>query len=173
MKTLKTIAIIGIVVVVFSICSVIGFAVYVRAVDGPPPPTPPTESEQGTVVLTSTGCCFSIEDVDVYLQSSDGQRTLLSHTDAIYENDIFEYTVPDLPQGPIQLFVSFRSYYGDECDFSMPVMEFESIEALKETGVLLFFKEGDDMYFNVIAGASHLSYQRGPAENRWVLAGAC
>ena len=127
----------------------------------------PTKSVPNKLLLTSNGCCFWVENVDVSLQSNSAEHVVISHNEGIYMDDIFKYPIPDFSESPVQLVVKFRSFYADECDFSMPVMEFENIYDLKKTGVLLYFQEHDDMYLNVIAGDYHASYKMGSSENRW------
>ena len=132
------------------------------------PPKLPVKSVPNKLTLTSNGCCFWVEDVNVSLRSGSGEYLTIAHKDTIYEENIFEYEIPDFSGSPVELKVEFHVYYGDEVVFSFPVMEIEDIDALKTTGVLLYFQEHDDMYLNVIAGDYHATYKKGN-ENQWTL----
>lgn len=101
--------------------------------------------------------------------SGDGGETLLAHHDMIAEDDIFRHPIPDTPGGPVTLSVSFRTFYGEGIGFDMPVLTYDSMEALQRDGVLLYFQEHDDVYLNVIAGGYHASYKKGPETDRWAL----
>lgn len=166
MKKTKVIAIAVSIIIVLGIG---GFFIAVWLDDDMTPPRLPTKSVQNNLILTSNGCCFWVENIDVSLQGNNGKSVALSHNDAIYEHDIYKYAIPDFSQSPVQLIVTFRSFYGDECDFSMPVLELESVNDLKKTGVLLYFQEHDDMYLNVIAGEYRISYKMGSPESRWAV----
>lgn len=132
-------------------------------------PTLPTASRPGYLMLASNGCCFWVEDVRVWLEDEQGNQTELSMDKKITEYDIMKYKLPDYQGGPLELNVAFRCFYGDQCDFSLPVMTVASMDELKETGVLLYFQEHDDVYFHVIAGDGHVSYKRGDDGSRWKL----
>ena len=129
----------------------------------------PVKSTQNMLTLTSNGCCFWVEKVEVLLKDDSGKEIVISNNDSIYEFDIFKYEIPDIQSSPVDLVLKFRSFYGDECDFSSSVMKYENVDKLKETGVLLYFQERDDMYLNVISGDNHVSYKRGDKENRWTV----
>ena len=169
MKKVKTI---GIAIFIIAVLSMAGFVViawWLGVDDDRTPPKLPTKSVQNSLVLASNGCCFWVENVKVSLQDNDGNVIEISNIEAIYKHEIFKYNIPDFPHSPIKVVVEFRSFYGDEADFSLPVIEYESIAELNETGILLYFQEHDDMYLNVIAGDYHASYKMGKEENRWAL----
>lgn len=149
------------------ILGVLGFIVVTLINDDMTPPVLPTESTQNNLILTSNGCCFGVEDVRVSLQGEDGNIIEISNTEAVYQHDIYKYEIPDFADNPLKLVVEFQCYYGDWCDFSFPVMEIQNINDLKQTGILLYFQEHDDMYLNVIAGDYRASYKMGSEENRW------
>ena len=159
-------------IIAFSIIiAVVGALVILVVIDddGMTPPALPTKSERNKLTLTSNGCCFWVEEVKVWLRDKEDNRNEIAYNDTVYEYDIYRYDIPDFPGSPLQLSVSFRAFYGDECDFSFPVIEIENIDELKKTGVLLYFQEYDDMYINVIAGNYHASYKMGSEKNRWTL----
>ena len=166
---MKRIKVIVIIISVIAVLGVSGFFIAVWLDDDMTPPKLPTKSTENLLAITSNGCCFWIEDVKVSLQSNNGDQVEISNNEAVYEHDIFKYDIPDFSDTPLKLVVEFRAFYGDECDFLLPVMEFENISAIKKTGVLLYFQEADDMYLNVIAGDYHASYKMGSEENRWTL----
>lgn len=133
-------------------------------------PEIPASSTADILTLTSNGCCFWVEDVKVWLEDESGNRIDLSTDEQVHEYDIINHRLPDYQgSGPLELNVEFRCFYGDECDFSLPVLEFSSFDELRETGVLLFFQEHDDVYFNVIAGSRRVSYKMGGSDSRWNL----
>lgn len=147
----------------------IGFSITDILNDDMTPPKLPIKSEENTLVITSNGCCFWVENVRVLLQDENGNQIEISNEQTVYEHDIFSYELPDTPNASLKLLVEFRVFYGDEDNFSMPVIKVENISELKKTGVLLYFQEHDDMYLNVIAGEYHASYKMGDTENRWLL----
>ena len=158
-------------IVLFTIVAlgIVAFLITVFLNDDMAPPKLPTTSVQNKLILTSNGCCFWVENVRVSLQDNNGNKIEISENEAIYKHDIFKYDIPDFPSGPVKMIVEFRSFYSDECDFAFSVLELENISKLKETGVLLYFQEHDDMYLNVIAGDYHASYKMGSSENRWLI----
>ena len=129
----------------------------------------PTKSTKNKLVLASNGCCFWVEDIKVSLRDNAGSEVEISNNDTLYENDIYKYKIPDFLNGSLELVVEFRVFYGEENSFSMSVMNLGNINDLKETGVLLYFQEVDDMYLNVIAGDYHISYKKGEKEDRWII----
>ncbi|MCL1820818.1 MAG: hypothetical protein FWG36_09205 [Oscillospiraceae bacterium] len=133
------------------------------------PPKLPIESAANTLSITSNGCCFWVEDVVISLLNTNGQRTELGSHEAVYMHNIFKHTMPTITDSPLSLLVEFKCFYGDEVDFSMSVMDFTDINEIKQTGVLIYFQEHDDVYLNVVAGKNHKSYKMGSEENRWLL----
>ena len=133
------------------------------------PPKLPTKSAENMLTVTSSGCCFFVEDVVVSLLSDDGQKTEIDAYEAVYMYDTFKHTLPTILDSPLSLLVEFKCFYRDEVEFSMSVMDFADINELKRAGVLIYFQEHDDMYLNVIAGGNHKSYKMGNKENRWLL----
>ncbi len=131
------------------------------------PPKLPTSSIENTLLLTSNGCCFAVENIEFFLQKEGGQQTMLSRNDTLWGYDIVRYSLPEGLEGPASLVITFHVFYGEEVPFSSSVMEFENMSELKELGVLLYFQEKDDMYFNVVAGERKITYKMGSIEERW------
>jgi hypothetical protein len=121
----------------------------------------PTKSKRNTLILTSNGCCLLIKNAKVILQDESGNKRNISYNEKIYEHDIFKYKIPNFSCSPIKMFVEFHLSYDDECDFSLPVLEFENIKALKERGVLIYFQEDPNISLNVVAGNRRVSYKMG------------
>ena len=146
--------------IIFASCSLL---------DDTTPPKLPIKSTRNTLTLTSNGCCFWVENVEVLLKDDHGKEIVISNNNSIYEFDIFKYEIPDIQSSSVDLVVKFRSFYSSECDFSSSVMKYEDVDKLRETGVLLYFQERDDVYLNVISGDNHVSYKMGDKENRWIV----
>ena len=166
---MKRIMILIICVSIIGILSLSGFLILNLLNDDMKPPELPVESEENYLTITSNGCCFHVTDMDVWMRNEKNEDIRISHNEKVYGNDIFKHEIPDSSESDMELIVKFRSFYGDECEFSLPVMQIENIDELKKTGILLYFQEYDDMYLHVIAGDYHVSYKRGKDENRWTI----
>lgn len=147
----------------------LGLALFLFAGREPKLPALPRASAPGTVTVTSNGCCFWVEDVRVWLSGDGCAPAEISYNKTVLQDDVFSCQLPDYPGGALDLNVEFRCFYGDECPFSLPVLHAESAEALKRSGVLLFFEEQDDMYLNVISGDYRARYKMGGPADRWNL----
>jgi hypothetical protein len=161
----------GIVLMVLGAIVVLNIIIFILTLvfeDGLPPKLP-TKSMENYLVITSNGCCFWVENVNITLHDNNNNILKISQIEKLYGHDIFKYKIPNILFSPIKILVEFRAYYADECDFSMVVLEFENILALKEKGVLLYFQEHDDVYLNVLSGNYHTSYKMGHVDNRWAM----
>jgi len=149
----------------------IGLCIFVVHIieDDTRPPVLPTESTANTLTITSNGCCFWVEDVAVSLLDENGQKTELATHEYVYMYDIFKHKIPAYSDTHLSLFIEFKSFYGDEAVFSMSVMDYVDINDLRQTGVLIYFQEKDDMYLNIIAGGNHKSFKMGDQDSRWIL----
>ena len=143
--------------------------VFVVQKDDMRPPKLPTESTKNTLTITSNGCCFLVENVVVSLLNDEEAILVLATHETVHMNNIFTHNIPVVSDAPLSLLVEFMCYYGDDVEFSMSVKEFTSINKLRQTGVLIYFQEHDDMYLNIIVGNDHKSYKMGNQENRWAL----
>ena len=149
------------------VLSILILSILFIPIDEPRPPKLPTKSVKNELIMTSNGCCLWIEAVNVYIKNSNGELFLIAHEDKVYQDNIFRHELPELSGGPFELVVEFKAFYSSNEEFSFSVMEFASAEAIKETGILLYFQEHDDMYFHVISKDYHVSYKMGNKENLW------
>ena len=165
-KKAKVIAIAAFLVIFLGIGS---FLAMVLLEDDMKPPKLPINSEKNNLILTSNGCCFFVQNVRVSLDGENGESLVLSEEKGVYEYDILKHEIPNFSASPLKLSVSFEAFYGETAEFSLSVMEFENIEELKKSGVLLYFQEHDDMYLNVVIGDYRASYKMGNEHNRWTV----
>lgn len=135
----------------------------------PKAPQLPQSSKPGQITLTSDGCCLTIKEIRVLLQSSDGNQVEVSNVATIYEQDIIENELPNFAVGPVELLVEFQVYYGDWQDFSAAVMDFPNIGDLEADGVLLAFHEWDGMSFCVSSGSNEITYKLDISNNQWLM----
>ena len=126
------------------------------------PPDLPIESAPNQLILTSNGCCFFVDDIVV-----TAGDVPLAEQKKLYEHDICRYELPNELPMPVKLHVAFECYYGETVPFSMDVLNIDNMQAIKKTGVLLYFQEHDDMYLNVIAGNDRTSYKMNADGERW------
>lgn len=131
------------------------------------PPKLPTGSNPKELTLTSNGCCFLIKEVEVYLQDGEGNRRVMTNIDKIRQYDIINEKLPDSQNGPGEVVLCFKVFYGDEYEFSTSILEYESYSELKNKGLLLYFQESDGMYIHIISGDKRTAFKLGYDDNRW------
>lgn len=119
-----------------------GFYTYLNIIDPPLYDTYPQDSKKNEFTLYNDGCCFVLEDFSIWLSDESGAEYPL------FENAAPPYgkrLIADFPQGisgSVQATVSFRYEYGTVGYAEFPIMDFESLEALKNDGLLLIFGDG-------------------------------
>ena len=120
-----------------------GIYLFVSYIDLPPADEFPKKSMKNEFVLYNDGCCFYLEDFEIWLSDESGEKyPLFSHTSP----PLWKRLTAKFPQdisGSIQAVVSFSneySYVAGHPEFT--VMDFESLDALKKEGLLLVFGDG-------------------------------
>lgn len=121
-------------------------------------PNLPASSKAGQLIVTSDGCCFYIKDITVSIVTDTKTEKIVSIGE-LYEHDIYSNNITNELSGNIDVEIKFSFYYGDEGTVTIPVMEFENIEALKKQGLLLAFEERDGMYLVVKSKKDKITFK--------------
>ena len=120
----------------------IGFSIYLDITDPLHYDECPTKSVKNMVMLYNNGCCFVLEDLIIWLtDENEERRPLLEHAAPPYCKRL-NADIPQDISGAGQVKISFRYEYGASGHTEFAIMDFESVEALKNQGLLLIFGDG-------------------------------
>ena len=121
----------------------IGFAAYLNIADPPLADKRSASSAKNKVTLYNDGCCFVLRDFELWISGESGERhPVFQHGQPPYGKRLDA----DLPQdvaGPVQAVASFYYEYVTYGYVELPVMAFDSLDALQKQGLLLVFGDGD------------------------------
>ncbi|MDR1615839.1 MAG: hypothetical protein LBR98_02355 [Syntrophomonadaceae bacterium] len=103
----------------------------------------PEKSIENKTVLFNNGCCFYLADFSMWLTNEDGEKRLLLNNDSPPYGKRLSSELPQNISGHLTVYVSFAYDYISAGRVEFPVMDFDSIKALNQDGLLLIFGDGD------------------------------
>ena len=119
-----------------------GFAAYLNYIDPPLADKYPNRSIKNEFVLYNDGCCFGLSDFAIWLSDESGEQySFFSHSRPPLWKRLTSY-FPQEISGSVQAIVSFYYEYATTGHVEFPIMDFESLNALRRNGLLLIFGDG-------------------------------
>ncbi|MBR5153028.1 MAG: hypothetical protein IKW60_05860 [Clostridia bacterium] len=123
-------------------------------------PVRPIESKPNKILITSNACCSMTYDLDLTLHNKENnEKIVLCTAESVSEFDVLKYKIPKVDIENFEIILSCNVYYGENYLFDKSIVMGNDFDALKNSGLLIYFQEADGMYVNIITANQHDTYK--------------
>lgn len=160
-----------IIISVILIISVVIYGIVLLFDDPKKSPIRPIESETNKILITSNACCSMIYDLKLTLYNKQtNEKSMLCTAERVSDFDVLKYKIPEIDIDNFEIILSCDVYCGEHYLFDKSILIGNDFNALKKSGLLIYFQEVDGMCINIISANQHDTYKlMDDSEELWEL----